>query len=78
MPRLPVLPAKDILRLLIKYGCVLDSARGSHFKVRNLSNNKTTVIPIHGKKDLDKGFLADILSQLGIDVEEFLEFMQSA
>jgi len=76
MPKLPVIPAKEMLRLVLKYGCELKSVKGSHFTVRNPQNNKSSTIPVHGKRDLDKSFFADILTQLDIDLEDFLEFMK--
>jgi len=76
MPKLPVIPAKELLRLVLKYGCVLHNVRGSHHNIYNPDTNKKSTIPIHGNRDLDKGFFADILDQLGIDVDDFLEFMK--
>jgi predicted RNA binding protein YcfA (HicA-like mRNA interferase family) len=35
----------------------------------------TSVIAVHSGKDVDKGALAAILRQLGVDVDEFLGFM---
>jgi hypothetical protein len=32
---------------------------------------------VHGGKDLGKGLFADILSQLGIDADDFLDFMKN-
>jgi predicted RNA binding protein YcfA (HicA-like mRNA interferase family) len=32
MPKLPVISAKEFLRLLLKYGCIHISTEGSHFK----------------------------------------------
>jgi len=77
MPKLPVIPAKELLRLVLKYGCILHSIRGSHFNVYNPNNNKRSTIPIHGKRDLSKAFFANILNQLDIDVDDFLEFMKN-
>jgi len=77
MPKIPVIPAKDMLRLLLKYGCDLKSVRGSHHNLLNPANNKSSTVPVHGKRDLDKSFFADILNQLGIDIDDFLDFMKN-
>ena len=77
MPKLPVLPAKVVLQLLLKYGCDLKSVKGSHHNLINPKNNKSSTIPVHGNRDLDKPFFADILNQLGIDIDEFLEFIEN-
>ena len=77
MPELPVIPAKDLLGYLLKYGCELVSVRGSHHKVENPVSGKRAPIPVHGNKDIDKPFLKSILNELEIDVTEFLEFMRN-
>ena len=74
MPKLPVISAKELIRLLLKNGCVMVSIKGSHFKIHNPVTGMTTVIPVHGNKDLDKGFLASIISQLGINADDFLKY----
>ena len=76
MPRLPVIPSKEMLRLLEMYGCVRIKTEGSHFKVENPINGKRTVVPIHGNRDLGKGLFKRILDQLDIDVNEFLKIME--
>ena len=69
MPKLPVLSAKELLRLLLKYGCVLVSIEGSHFKVKNPNTGAIAIIPIHGNRDIHKGFMLKILNQLGISTD---------
>ena len=77
MNKLPVMSGKDFVSLLIKYGCVLISVRGSHHKLENPVNGNRTIVPVHGGKDLNKGFMLDILrNQLGIDVDDFLDFIR--
>jgi len=75
MPNIPVIKAKDFLKLLLKYGCEETSVRGSHHKIFNPDTNRTSIIAIHGGQYLDKGSFSGILRQLGIDIEEFLLFM---
>ena len=77
MPRLPVVPPKEFFRLLAKYGCQRISIRGSHHKLFNPATGMTSVVSVHSGRDVDKGTFADVLSQLGIDVQEFLDFMQN-
>ena len=63
---------QDITDFLLKYGCRLVSVKGSHFKITNPRNNKVAPIPVHSKKDMSRGFMKAILSQLDIDVQDFL------
>jgi len=76
MPKIPVVKAKDFLNLLTKYGCEEISVKGSHHKLFYSPTNKTSVVTIHGGQDLDKGSFKGILNQLGIDVDDFLEFVK--
>jgi len=74
MNKLPTVSGKELLKLLLKYGCVLASVKGSHFKVENPLNGMRTIIPIHGNKDINKVLVLNILkNQLGIDVDDFIK-----
>jgi len=74
MNKQPVISGKEFLRLLLKYGCILTNIKGSHFKVENPINNMWTIIPVHGNKDMNRGFLLNILkNQLGIDAKDFFD-----
>jgi len=75
MSKPPVISAKAFIGLLIKYGCVLISSEGSHFKVEYTKTGRRTTIPIHGNKDIQRGFMKAILIQLGIDVNDFARYM---
>jgi len=68
--------AKELLRLLLKYGCVHISTEGSHFKIENPKSSRRTIIPVHGNRDLGRGFLKRILEQLEIDADDFIDFIQ--
>ena len=71
MPKIPSMSSKEFFNKLLAYGCVLIRVSGSHHKIRNTSNGKTTVIPIHGGKDIDRNFMVAILAQLGISKDDF-------
>jgi predicted RNA binding protein YcfA (HicA-like mRNA interferase family) len=67
MPKLPVISAKEFLRLLLKHGCLFISSEGSHFKIEYPPTGKRTTIPVHGNRDIDRNFMKRILEQLNID-----------
>ena len=73
MPRIPIVKAKDFHKYLLKYGCLNISTNGSHHKVLNPKNNKSSVVAIHAGKDVDKGAFSGVLNQLGIDVQDFID-----
>ena len=76
MPRIPSVRSKDFHAFLIRYGCREQGTRGSHCKLHNPETGKTTVVPIHGGKDIKKGTFAAVLRQLDIDADDFVAFME--
>ena len=72
MNKMPVISAKDFYSYLIKYGCVHVSNESSHFKVQYPPTGKCMSVPIHGNKDISRGFMKTILTKLGIDVDDFI------
>ena len=60
MPKLNVLPAKKMIKILKKLDFELIRIKGSHHFFFNSKTNKTTVIPLHNNKILSLGILKDI------------------
>jgi len=77
MPKIPIIKAKAFLKFLEKYGCEEISVRNSHHKIFNPETNRTSVVSVHGGQDLAKGAFSGTLRQLGVDIDEFLEFMKN-
>ncbi|TAF73161.1 MAG: type II toxin-antitoxin system HicA family toxin [Bacteroidetes bacterium] len=61
--------AKEIIKILIKHGFVLDRTSGSHQIFMNHSGKRRVVVPFHNR-DLPKGTFYSILKQAGIDKNE--------
>ena len=72
MSKLPILPARIVLRKLLRAGFVVLYQRGSHAKLHNHVTHRTVTVPIH-PGDLGKKTIASILKQAGLSVEEFLD-----
>ncbi len=72
MPRLPVLPAREILKALRKAGFEVVSQRGSHVKLRCERGGvlRTVIVPMYD--EVPRGVLASILRQAGMERDEFL------
>lgn len=69
----PVLKPAEIIAVLNKFGFSFVSQKGSHIKMRKLSNDqltRTVIVPNH--YEVSKGTLQAILEQAGISIEEFL------
>jgi len=77
MPKIPIIKAKDYIKFLVKYGCQHIHVKGSHHKIFNVTNNKTSVVSVHAGKDMNKGAFVDTLKQLEIDIDDFLNFIQN-
>ncbi|MBI2121498.1 MAG: type II toxin-antitoxin system HicA family toxin [Candidatus Sungbacteria bacterium] len=71
MSRLPILRAREVIRALERAGFVSIRQKGSHIFLRNPVTKRTTVVPIHEREDIDRDFLAEILTDAGIGQEEF-------
>ncbi|MBH8576434.1 type II toxin-antitoxin system HicA family toxin [Nostocaceae cyanobacterium CENA369] len=79
MPKLPRVPASEVIRALEHLGFVQVRQRGSHIVLKKQivgENQNVTeigcVVPLHNKT-LAVGTLKSILNQASVSVEEFLE-----
>ncbi len=73
MPKLPVFSGKKLVAILCKkFGFVLISQKGSHFKLRNstVSEIITVIVPNH--YEIAQGTFHNILRQARIEPKEFL------
>jgi predicted RNA binding protein YcfA (HicA-like mRNA interferase family) len=73
MSRLPLITAKELIKILLKLGFNLKRQKGSH-KFFQHKDGRTTVIPDHGTEQLDRGLLSKIINQdLMITIEAFFK-----
>jgi predicted RNA binding protein YcfA (HicA-like mRNA interferase family) len=63
--------AREIERLLSRYGFVLVSQKGSHRKWRNLSSGRQVIVPFHRGKKLPLGTLRNIIVSAEIPEHEW-------
>lgn len=64
---MPLKP-KEALRILLQKGCIqVKNNHGSHQKIKNPANNKTTVLPVHLGKDIDDILWRKILKELELE-----------
>jgi predicted RNA binding protein YcfA (HicA-like mRNA interferase family) len=69
MPPVPSLPGERIVRALERTGFKVARVRGSHHIMRHPDGRGTTV-PVHPGRDVAKGTLRGILSDVGMSIEE--------
>lgn len=74
--RLPVLSGRQVIRALERGGFEVVHPKGSHHILRHSNDrSRRTVVPVHGKEDLRRGLLRQILSDVRLSVDEFLELL---
>ena len=72
MAKLPLISGKELCKILEKIGFEKIHGKGSHVRFKH-SDGRRTVVPVHGNEKLGKGLLLEILKQIKISKEEFLE-----
>jgi len=75
MPKIPVIPARKLIRVLKKKGFIHDRTKGSHYIFVNLKTQKIISVPVHKGQTLGKGITHAILRDADIAVEEFIKLM---
>ena len=69
MPKLKVLTAKQVVKILKQNGFQLDHSTGSHFAFYHPESRRRVTVPVHAG-DLPKGTLLAILRQAGISKQD--------
>lgn len=75
MSRLPVVSGRDVVRALQSIGYVVVRQRGSHLRLRHLSDasRKPTTVPDH--REVKPGTLHSILRDANLSVEGFRDLL---
>jgi len=71
VPRLPVLSARDVLKVLRRLGFELLRRSGSHFQLWHEGRRLLVTVPNHA--ELAKGTVLSIFKQARVTKEEFLK-----
>lgn len=73
MSKLPLITAKELIKILLKVGFELKRQKGSH-KFFKHKDGRTTVVPDHGSEQIDRGLLHKIIRQdLMMTIEDFIQ-----
>ncbi|WP_419161015.1 type II toxin-antitoxin system HicA family toxin [Candidatus Palauibacter sp.] len=73
MPPVPVLKPRQVIAILTTLGFKEVRQRGSHKRFRHPDGRATTV-PVHGGRDVSPILLRRIARDVGIPVDEFVEY----
>jgi predicted RNA binding protein YcfA (HicA-like mRNA interferase family) len=71
--KLPVISGKEAVKAFSKAGWHLDRIAGSHAVMRKEGSAVTLSVPLH--RELRKGLLRSLITDAGIDLEEFLTYL---
>jgi len=70
--KLPLLTAKELIKILGKFGFHVIRQRGSHIYLKH-QDGRCTVVPLHADKEIGRGLLKRILNETEISRDEFLK-----
>ncbi len=73
--QLPNLKAKQLIRILEGIGFSVSRQKGSHVILVNEQSGLRTVVPIHAGETIKKSLLMEIIKQVNLTVESFLELL---
>lgn len=75
MAKLPMLSAREFVKILKKMGFEQIRQEGGHIFLRH-PDGRTTVVPNHPREDIDRGLLNKIVKKdLGITRKDFLKYV---
>lgn len=75
MSKLPVISARELLKILSKIGYSIDHQTGSHMILRNESYPyRRITVPNH--KEIARGTLRAIIRQSGLTLDEFRGYLK--
>ena len=69
--KLPLLTAKELIKILNKFGFQAIRQKGSHVYLKH-GDGRCTVVPLHAGKEIGKGLLKRIPNETEISREDFL------
>ncbi len=72
MSKLPLIDAKTFEKLLFSMGFEIKRQKGSHVFYRHPDNRYTT-LPHHKGRDIGRSLIREILRQIDLSPEEFIE-----
>ena len=75
MPKLPIIKAEELIRVLKRLGFFKYHQVGSHAHFKHPDGRRTT-IPIHKGKDIKKKTLKGIINALDLTVEKFIKILR--
>lgn len=73
--KLPLLSAKELIRILNKLGFEAIRQKGSHVYLKH-KDGRATVVPLHANRDIGRGLLRRILNEIDMPRDEFIRYFR--
>ncbi len=73
--RIPVVSAKETIKVFEKIGYEVVRQKGSHIRMRDYSNPHHQPLTIPNHKNLKPGLLKSLMNDAGISVEDFRKLL---
>ena len=73
--KLPLLSAKELIKILNKLGFEVIRQKGSHVYLKH-KDGRSTVVPLHSGKEIGRGLLKRILNEIDLSREYFIQFVR--
>lgn len=75
MSQLPILKAKDLVKILKCLGFKEVRQKGSHLFFAH-EDGRTTLVSMHSREDIGRGLLRQILREIELSPEEFIKLLR--
>ena len=75
MAKLPILTAKQTIRILEKIGFEVARQRGSHVRLKH-PDGRVVTVPVHSGQDIGRGLLRKILRDAELSVDELIDLLK--
>ena len=75
MPKLPVISARDAIKVFEQLGYKIVRQRGSHIRMHHILDNTRRPLTIPNHKILGKGLLRKLLRDSDLSVEDFIKLV---
>ena len=74
MSKLPIVNAKQLEKLLLQLGFIIQRQKGSH-KFYKHPDGRYTTLPHHPREDLSRPLIKTILNQIDLSTDEFIQLL---
>lgn len=75
MPKIPIVSAKKLIKVLKKKGFEHHRSKGSHQIFVHHQHELSVVVPVHPGQDLGRGITLAILKDANISTDEFIRLV---